>query len=479
MNLSKVLFLFLSFFFFFVLYADIDDNWEAYYAFENGMEDSITGINGSLVNGASIGGSAGTDLDGEELFLDGTNDYANLRDFNPANGGNNFSISFWSRSDSTTQGNHCFIGKHTTSGDNNFLIGFWSGQFHIQMWNQYRKITTTEPANTWIHWVVTVAKISTSQYNVVVYKNGSQIDSYTGSVNAYISTGKPWVVGQDWDGSTASDFFDGRIDDIKFFSSILSSGDVTALYNRRYGFPTGLKTYSFWINDYQDGNGIDDLERSDNHKNAFVNTLFDAIDDVTYSYQIYYTQVATLTNSQVTENALKSSSTNNAQIVFFSGHGLPSGPVSWEGETLSPSEKSYSGITKWVFYDACLTLYNGGSYLDDAFNGNHVVFGFFSIVNEFANWTLDGWEYSEDMYEDFANTWVKDKEPMYEAWIDAIDDQWAAEGFSQRAGAVQRRATIDGKYFSGNYQRIYDTYRLDLNTGSFWTNYVTWGTPEY
>jgi hypothetical protein len=74
---------------------------------------------------------------------------------------------------------------------------------------------------------------------------------------------------------------------------------------------------------------------------------------------------------------------------------------------------------------------------------------------------------------------VKNKEPMWEAWIDAIDDQWAAEGYSIKSGAIQRRATIDGKYFSGNYQRIYDTYRLGISTGSLWTNSVTWGTPEY
>lgn len=478
MNFGKFLFLCLLSLFMFTLYADIDDNWEAYYAFENGMEDSITASSGSLVNGATI--SSG--MSGDSLFLDGTNDYANLRVFDPSSGGYEFSISFWTRSNDSSQGNHCYIGKHSSTGGNEFLIGFWSGQFSVQVMDDYERVTTTETLGSWIHWVVTVKNQPNWEASyVTVYKNSTQIAYFILDRWFTFNGGKAWVVGQDWDGtSTPSDFFTGGVDDIRFFSSLLTSADVTALYYRRYGFPNYLDTYTMSV-EYYEGEG-NDLPYSHNHKWEFLNALTNSLDVEDYDDTIGQTQRANLEDTYVTEASMESSATDEAEIVYFAGHGANGGygPVSYDGNAMNPSEKAYSGYTKWVIYDACQTLRLGGSYVDDAFNGNHVIFGNHSNSTQFKLWNLStGWEYSDEMPKDFMNTWIQDKEPMYEAWIDAIDDQWAEEGIEIKSGAIQRRATIDGKYFSGNYQRIYDTYKLSLNTGTFWENFVTWGTPGY
>jgi len=487
MKKEKLMVLIIGTMFFCNLYGDIGTDWVAYYSFNKGMQNHITGTNGSLANGAAIGYA--TVLENKNLVLDGVNDYANLSDFNPAGGAGNldFSISFWTRSASSTQGNHCFVGKHSSSGGNQFLVGFWSGELTVQILSEYYRVATTEPVNTWVHWVVTVfTQPNWDASTVKVYKNNSLIATFNYSSRyIYNSGGKPWVLGQDWDGtSTTSDFFNGKIDEVRFYSKVLSTDDVAGLYNRKYGYPDHLDTYFFSIEDYPDG--YTDLPHSHDHRSSFRDSLNAALSSHGYlnsgGGSISNTNIATLEDSSVTRSAMISSNTNNAEIVFFAGHGVEggSGPFAYNG-TLIPSDKAYGGYTKWVFYDACQTLRKGSSYLADAFGGNHVVFGFFSNSKAFKDWRIypPGWQYSKEMHDQFVDTWVKQRIPMWEAWIIAIEDQWVAEGKSVKAGAIQRRATVNGKYFSGNYQRIYDTYKLALTTGSLWENSVTWGTPNY
>lgn len=482
MNYRSFFVLVLFFTICFQLSADIDDNWEAYYSFENNVEDSITDISGSFVNGAYRCNTSTVMKQG--VCLDGVNDYVNLRNFDPAANGSTFSISFWSKSDSSTQGNHLYLGKHTSTGGNELLLGWYSGKFLVQMYSDYERVTTTEPSGQWVHWVVTFNSIyfGVWQTLVRVYKNGVLLDNFdlAGAWNGNTG-GKPWVVGMDWDSSTSkTDHFDGSVDDIRFFSQILSADDVSALYARKHGFPWWLYTHTYAINDYETAS---DPERCIIHKETFVNTLSSTINSENYDDAIVFNHYRDFEDDEVTETEMRTTTSNTSEIVFFNGHGDEDGPMAWNsGSIVTPTEKQYGGDTKWAFRYACLTLKNGGSYLADAFDGVHAIFGFFSTIAEFRIWNsgYDKYETSEEMLAYFVRSWVESKEPMYEAWIEAIYTQIFLDGdFSTKAGAIQRRNTFDGKYVNGNYERIYDVYRYGMDSGGIWTNSVTWGTPSY
>ena len=65
---------------------------------------------------------------------------------------------------------------------------------------------------------------------MVMYLNGQQVDadSYTG--NAATITNKD-SIGSYWDGSRNN--FDGKIDQVRIFSTALTSDQVTELYNEK------------------------------------------------------------------------------------------------------------------------------------------------------------------------------------------------------------------------------------------------------
>ncbi|MGI6395291.1 MAG: LamG-like jellyroll fold domain-containing protein [bacterium] len=459
------------------LFGDIDDNRVAYYAFEHDVEDSISGIDGSFKNGAyrTTASSAGR---GMAVSLDGVNDYVELRDFNPANSSGDFSISFWYYNSNPNQGDHCYIGKHTSTGSNNFLVGFWSGYITIQVWNQYRRLYNIYPLNyNWNHLVVTI-DAGTDSYAAKVYLNGVQVQSYNGTVTPNITTGKKWVVGQDWDGSSTSDHFQGRIDDINFYSKVLTSTDVSNLYQNKYGVPRNLYTYTFAIEDYPSGS---DLPYAFQDVDSFVDGLYDSLSDHKYDDGMQYPpcQSYELENEEVTVSALASNQTDGSEFVFFAGHGSKYGVAGYDG-TLGGDDKDYNGSTKWVVYCACQTLYNPAEQVQ-AFGQNHAIFGLHSSFVGWRRWDYGDaeYDYSYDVWGDFATNWVKNRDPMWEAWVDAFDDTYTEYGHGIKIGALQRRLDLYGKYFSGNYQRIYDTYQGGVSSGSIWSNYVTFGTPVY
>ena len=460
------------------LFADIDVDLYAFYPFENDVEDVISGNKGSFKNGATRYKTWNNH--GMVATFDGTDDYVELKDFNPANSDNDFSISFWIYPFDLSAHAQCFVGKHTSAGGNAFLLGYYLNNLQWTLNNNYYNSNITLSNNQWQHVVVTVNGNGTTNYVVKLYVNGTlRYTSATISGSANIgSSGKKWVLGMDWDGNTATDFFYGRMDDVKFFSRAISASDVSALYARKYGFPMTLDAYTFSIEHYENSNF--NLSYSHQEVDKLVDNLISNMDSRKYDdgmYSVPY-QSAQIEDSYVTISTMSSSATDGSEIVFFSGHGNEVGPVVYNASSLSPANKTYGGDTKWVFFSACMTLYNNPT---GWFGGIHALFGAFSNTTEFKKWNLSGahYDYSYEVWDSFMDRWIKDRDPMYDAYIDAWDSEYADKGYSARVGALQRRGNLDGKYFNGNFQRIYDVYRNSVTSGSIWTNFVTFGNPSY
>ena len=160
-----------------------------------------------------------------------------------------YSISLWVKSDAV--GTNCYIGKHDDSGGNVFLLGYWSETLRLQISSTYATVSTTTEPTEWTHYVVTgrerLKSDLTYATDVQVYRNSSLI--YSGTINqrmgAYPFTSgdyKKWVLGQDWDGSTPTDHFNGKIDNVRFYKRLLTSSEVQALYSSEF---TGVRYCKF------------------------------------------------------------------------------------------------------------------------------------------------------------------------------------------------------------------------------------------
>ena len=83
----------------------------------------------------------------------------------------------------------------------------------------------------WQHIAMVAQELGGSFCFVTFYKDG--VYSWPGSIMAVTGdmSGKPWVIGQDWDGESGSDYFHGAIDDVRIYNRTLDAQEVLQLYN--------------------------------------------------------------------------------------------------------------------------------------------------------------------------------------------------------------------------------------------------------
>lgn len=192
---------------------------------------------------------------GYSVFFDGANDY--LRPTNIiANFGrtSTFSVSFWVRPLSVADGRF-IIGNMQNSANVGWSIRTQSTGLTGQLiWNMFQSNGTNEieviTTNTvlqigqWSHFVFTYDG-SGNASGVVAYQNGSTIP-LTVSVNTLStspSSATTIHIGAS-SAATPAGFFTGDIDEVSIHSNVLSSGQVSTIYNS--GDPIDLSTQAFY-----------------------------------------------------------------------------------------------------------------------------------------------------------------------------------------------------------------------------------------
>jgi len=98
---------------------------------------------------------------------------------------------------------------------------------------------TFEPGQ-WHHIVVVVD----SSGNGKMFVNGEEEDTWSSGTNTSVNR---FSIGQEYDGtgSTASDFFDGKIDEVAVWNVALNAADVTSLYNSGNGLKASANSGNY------------------------------------------------------------------------------------------------------------------------------------------------------------------------------------------------------------------------------------------
>ena len=182
--------------------------------------------------------------------FDGANDHMSIADadiFSLGNGSgtdNAFSISGWFNADSTgtfhiatkdSSGNGREWAFRTISSKLSFFA-FGTGGGYIG-----RQYTTALSTGQWYHAVVTYDGSKASS-GITLYLNGSAVDNANYAAGAYTAARNSstlLLIGAVQSNNTYSN---GKIDEVAFFNTELSSSDVTAIYNS--GVPADLTSYS-------------------------------------------------------------------------------------------------------------------------------------------------------------------------------------------------------------------------------------------
>ena len=173
------------------------------------------------------------------LAFDGNNDYVELNSIADSLAGkSNMSIEMWVRSNGTNQEN--FLGINSSVGNNVVFIRFNSSKIAVYdgFSNGYEITTTGNYADgVWHH--------------VAYTKNGLKGRLYVdgileGTHNAHFSFASTdqWSLGQEFDGATASDFYEGSIDEVRIWDVTRSAIELNVnMGTQLTGSEPGLKGY--------------------------------------------------------------------------------------------------------------------------------------------------------------------------------------------------------------------------------------------
>lgn len=186
---------------------------------------------------------------GNCLDLDGSNDYVSLNLLaDDMAGSSNFSIEFWVKglqSQPSANGQAALFGVHTSDGGNVLIFfigaaqiigGQGDGKLYV-----FDGISGYQSAGPYI---------GDNEWHQVIYsRNGSLANLVVDGVPALshipfynFSADNLWSIGQDWDGNSPTDFFDGQIDGLKIYNGATLISDYGFDHGTAGGNNSGLTT---------------------------------------------------------------------------------------------------------------------------------------------------------------------------------------------------------------------------------------------
>ncbi|MHC4200581.1 MAG: LamG domain-containing protein, partial [Planctomycetota bacterium] len=185
-------------------------------------DSSGKGNDGTLVGGPGwrpAGGRVGGALE-----LDGVDDCVDLVKTSTARA---FTAALWVNKISPRD-TQCFLARHTAEGGNSIVLGYYYRELAAHSGRHDTRRSGSLPAG-WQHAAIAGATAGPGQMKVDLYLNGRRIGTHLFPDAEFKMPGKPWTVGQDWDGNSRSDFLAGLVDEVRIYDRALSAEEVALL----------------------------------------------------------------------------------------------------------------------------------------------------------------------------------------------------------------------------------------------------------
>lgn len=201
------------------------------------------------------------------LYFDGIDDWADL---GYRQSHKDFTIEMWVHPYSNVDG-QSFAGLHREEPDgrvsNLFLVGYWSGSLQVNINGEPHNLVSPKRTDLY-HLAVVVDGVGENLSKVTVFIDGvtqewkepatvddlqqvlKEDDRECNNCKIFKSTmpevenQRPWVLGQDWDTGTTSDFFFGTLSEVRIWNSARSQSQIDATYRLRpSGEEANLEAY--------------------------------------------------------------------------------------------------------------------------------------------------------------------------------------------------------------------------------------------
>ena len=194
--------------------------------------------------------------------LDGTNDHIIITNSVADDIKNIGSVSIWFKSDAAFQNDTLFNLHTDTSNDNKIAL------LHVSADNEIRLNCRGSSSNTIINashtintsnWVHVVATWNRTANTMAIYINADSAATGTNTITNFATTANKIYLGKP--GNADNAFFDGHLSSLSLWTAVLTSSEVTKLYNS--GKPgdvtkTGISNLAAWLPlDETSGNFID------------------------------------------------------------------------------------------------------------------------------------------------------------------------------------------------------------------------------
>ena len=208
---------------------------------------TVTGVDDSNTDGHQdydISLSATVSVDSSAINFDGVNDYVAVNGLSgKLSTGDDFTISTWFKTDYTPSARHKHIlfSAHDSGSGNTFRVGtgVYGGIF-LNHGGVDKEYGSGFNDNNW-HFVSVVI---TGTGVPTVRVDGNIISGFPNGQTSWSSATR-YSIGQEWDSSSASDFWNGFIDEVAIWKAALSSEEVTALYNSGNGLNASSNSGSY------------------------------------------------------------------------------------------------------------------------------------------------------------------------------------------------------------------------------------------
>ena len=161
-----------------------------------------------------------------QIEFDGTNDYINLNSIAPLIAGGDFSLEAIIKG--PAQDHKGIIPINTSTGDNRALFLIRNASMGIYDGNTWYIGNIDVDDNNWHHVTLSYTR---STRNAVIYVDGEvSLNTTTGNTITVASDDKI-SVGQEYDGASTSDHFNGQIPIAKIYNRALTASEVKSNYN--------------------------------------------------------------------------------------------------------------------------------------------------------------------------------------------------------------------------------------------------------
>jgi len=210
-----------------VLQGDLDMGLFSHYTFDVDASDAVGTNHGTLTNGAAIVSDGER---GNVLSLDGADDYVALPTANMTAGRSELTLAMWVNPDSWASSDTIYDEYEGAYWQFSILGGGWCTRDASTGTTGSRNNDVSVPSLAGGQWQHLAFVYSTSEGIKAIYHDGEMYDSSTMSVDELTSSRDGARIGYPADGT----YFDGMIDDVRFYDRALSETEIELLSGSLY-----------------------------------------------------------------------------------------------------------------------------------------------------------------------------------------------------------------------------------------------------